>query len=248
MIQSDLYGNIQLYIIIQNKLAKFIEHIAITIAKIEEICKLIPALANEIKWDRGETKKSKHDVKYVFKNGSYIDVLAAAESSRGQRRNAGIIEEAILVEQKTLTEIIIPTTSVNRKLPDGTTDPEEILNRSQTWITSAGYKNSYPFKRLIELLVQSIIDPDEVMILGGTYKIPVYEGLLDMEFINQLKMEDTYKEDSFEREFQILRDSLNIVNCGDLFLRKSAAKPYWKGSTTILCGVHCKLLTMEKLY
>lgn len=86
-------------------------------------------------------------------------------------------------------------------MPDGTTDPEEILNRSQTWITSAGYKNSYPFKRLIELLVQSIIDPDEVMILGGTYKIPVYEGLLDMEFINQLKMEDTYKEDSFEREF-----------------------------------------------
>lgn len=210
---------------------------------------MIPALANEIRWERGETKKSKHDVKYVFKNGSYIDILAAAESSRGQRRTGGIIEEAILVEQKTLTEIIIPTTNINRSLPDGTTDPKEVVNKSQIWITSAGYKNSYPFKRLIELLVQSIIDPDEVMILGGSYKIPVYEGLLDIDFVNQLRMEDTYKEDSFEREFQILRDSLNIVNCEEV-LYKDNSQPSFakKGSTTILYGVHYKLLAMEKLY
>lgn len=162
---------------------------------------MIPALANEINWTRGEVKKSKHDVKYPFKNDSYIDILAAAESSRGQRRNGGVIEEAILVEQKALTEIIVPVTNINRRLPDGSQDPKEIVNKSQIWITSAGYKNTYPFQRLIELLIQSIIEPDEVMVFGGTYKIPVYEGLLDKDFVNKLKMEDTYKEESFEREF-----------------------------------------------
>jgi hypothetical protein len=59
---------------------------SITIAKIEEICRLLPCLANELDLDRGKTTKAKDNVKYVFKNGSTIDILAARESSRGQRR------------------------------------------------------------------------------------------------------------------------------------------------------------------
>lgn len=40
------------------------------------------------------------------------------------------------------------------------------------------------------------------MISGGTYETPVLEGLLDENFVNQLKLQDTYNEDSFEREFK----------------------------------------------
>lgn len=65
----------------------------ITISKVEEICKLIPALSNEINWERGASTKSKDNVKYKFKNGSELDILAARESTRGQRRNGGVIEE-----------------------------------------------------------------------------------------------------------------------------------------------------------
>ena len=72
---------------------------SITISKVEEICRLIPALNNEIDWSRGKTVKAKNNVKYIFKNGSYIDILAAAESSRGQRRTGGVIEEVILVDR-----------------------------------------------------------------------------------------------------------------------------------------------------
>ena len=39
---------------------------SITIAKIEEICRLIPALSNEINWERGISKKSKDNVNYEF--------------------------------------------------------------------------------------------------------------------------------------------------------------------------------------
>ena len=87
-------------------------------------------------------------------------------------------------------------------LPDGTRDKREIVNKSQIYITTAGWKNSFAYSKLIELLVQSLIDPDEVMILGGTYETPVAEGLLDEDFVNQLKMQDTYNEDSFEREYK----------------------------------------------
>ena len=190
---------------------------SITIAKIDEICRLIPALSQEIDWDRGKSKKSKDDVQYLFKNGSKINILAAKESSRGQRRTGGLMEECVLIDQTALNEIIIPTTNVNRLLPDGTRHKEEVVNKSQIYITTAGYKNTFAYEKLIELLILSVIDPDEVMIIGGTYITPVTEGLLDEDFVDQLKMTGTFNEDSFEREYQPHEQySLNIENCWEL--------------------------------
>lgn len=81
---------------------------SITLSKVEELCKLLPFLQNEINWERGETRKTKDDVCYKFKNGSIIDILAAKESSRGQRRHSGLMEECVLIDQTALNEIIIP--------------------------------------------------------------------------------------------------------------------------------------------
>ena len=175
---------------------------SITIAKVEEICRLIPSLNNEINWERGVSKKSKDDVKYVFKNGSSIDILAARQSSRGQRRTGGLMEECVLIDGDILNEIIIPTTNVDRLLPDGTRHKEEVVNKSQVYITTAGFKNSFAYAKLLELLVQSIIDPDMCMIMGGTFETPVAEGLLDEDFIDQLKIQGTFNEDSFDREYR----------------------------------------------
>lgn len=157
---------------------------------------------NEINWDRGVSKKSKDDVRYVFKNGSSIDILAARQSSRGQRRTGGLMEECVLIDGDILNEVIIPTTNVDRLLPDGTRHKEEVVNKSQIYITTAGWKNSFAYDKLIELLVQSIISPDEAMIMGGTYETPVTEGLLDEDFVDQLKIQGTYNDDSFDREYR----------------------------------------------
>ena len=127
------------------------------------------------------------------------------------------MEECVLIDQTALNEIIIPTTNVNRLLPDGTRHKEEIVNKSQIYITTAGYKNAFAYEKLIELLILSVIDPDEVMIMGGTYVTPVTEGLLDEDFVDQLKMTGTFNEDSFEREYQPHEQySLNIENCWKL--------------------------------
>ena len=86
MLRCILYPNSHLFVTTGGKE----QAASITIAKIEEICTLLPALNNEINWARGVSKKSKDDVKYVFKNGSSIDILAARQSSRGQRRTGKI--------------------------------------------------------------------------------------------------------------------------------------------------------------
>ena len=175
---------------------------SITIAKIEEICRLIPALNNEINWARGQSKKSKDNVKYIFKNGSTIDILAARESSRGQRRHCIVVEESILMDGDALNEIIIPTTNIDRLLLDGSKHPEELVNKSQTFITTAGWKNSFPYDKLIDMLINSIIDPDHYMVMGGTYETPVKEGLLDEDFVDKLKLEGTFNDSSFDREYR----------------------------------------------
>jgi hypothetical protein len=50
---------------------------SITKSKVEELCKLIPGLKNEINWDRGQSTASKNAVEYIFKNGSKLNILAA---------------------------------------------------------------------------------------------------------------------------------------------------------------------------
>jgi len=53
--------------------------------KVHEICDLIPSFKREIVWGRGQksTQEGKDRVRYVFKNGSVLDNLAARESTRG---------------------------------------------------------------------------------------------------------------------------------------------------------------------
>ena len=197
MLRCILYPGSELFITTGGKE----QAASITVAKIEEICKLIPALNNEINWERGQSKKSKDNVEYIFKNGSKINILAARESSRGQRRTGGLMEECVLIDQDALNEIIIPTTNVARRLADGTRHEEELVNKSQIFITTAGYKNTFAYEKLIELLVESVLNPEEVMIIGGTYKTPVAEGLLSQKFVSELKMAGTFNEASFDREY-----------------------------------------------
>ena len=170
--------------------------------KVKEICTLIPAFEKEIDWGRGKSMEGKDYCKYVFKNGSYFDNIAARESSRGKRRHGGLIEECVGVDGTILSEVIIPTINISRMCMDGTTQPDETLNKSQIYVTTAGWKNTYPYEKLIQLLVWQIVQPEKSFIMGGTYRIPILMKLLDKNFIKDLKMDGTFNESSFDREYE----------------------------------------------
>ena len=170
--------------------------------KVQDICTKIPAFRREIDWSRGATREGKDSCKYVFKSGSTIENLAARESSRGRRFHAGLIEECVGVDQKILQEVIIPTMNVSRRCMSGEVIEAEVLNQSQIYITTAGYKNTYSYSKLIQLLVRMVIEPDKAFIMGGTWRIPVLLGLQPKNFVEDLKRDSTFNEASFGREYE----------------------------------------------
>ena len=170
--------------------------------KVQEICNLIPAFNREIDFRPGKSQFGKDYVKVLFKNGSYFDNIAARESSRGKRRHGGLIEECVGVDGTILSEFIIPTMNISRMCMDGSTQPEETLNKSQIYVTTAGWKNTYAYDKLIQLLVWQIVNPEKSMVLGGTYRVPILMKLLDKNFIKDLKMDGTFNESSFDREYE----------------------------------------------
>lgn len=170
--------------------------------KVQELCELIPNLKREIDWGRGKTLEGKDRVRYVFKNGSVLDNLAARESTRGQRRHGGLMEECVGIDDDILREVIIPVMAISRRAKDGTTNEHEPLNKSQIYITTAGYKNTYPYDRLIGFLARMVTQPERCMVLGGTWRTPVAVGLQSKTFITDQKNEGTYNEASFEREYE----------------------------------------------
>ena len=148
------------------------------------------------------SKSSKDNVEIIFKCGSKLDIMAARQSSRGKRATGGLMEECILIDQTLLNEVIIPTMNVDRRLSDGSRHEEETVNKSQIYVTTAGWKNSFAYDKLIQLLIQQIIEPSEAIVMGGTWRIPVMEKLLKKSFIDELKLDGTYNDASFAREYE----------------------------------------------
>ena len=170
--------------------------------KVDELCKLIPALEKELDLRPGRTRQSKDYCIFMFKNGSYFDNIAARESSRGKRRHGGLIEECVGVDGDILSQVIIPTMNVSRLCMDGTMQPDETLNKSQIFVTTAGWKGTFPYDKLIQFLVWMVTEPGKAFIMGGTYRIPVLVKLLDRTFVQDLKRDGTFNEASFEREYE----------------------------------------------
>lgn len=170
--------------------------------KLHEICDRIPAFEREINWSRGKTKEGKDRCIYVFKNGSVLDNIAARESSRGLRRHGGLVEECAGVDGEILNTVIIPTMAVDRPCKDGVVRPDETLNKSQIFVTTAGYKNSFSYEKLITLLIRMVLEPEKSFVMGGTWRIPVMVGLQSRTFIQDQKQDGTFNEVSFGREYE----------------------------------------------
>ena len=77
-----------------------------------------------------------------------------------------------------------------------------MLNKSQAYITTAGWKATFPYEKLITLLVRMVVEPGEAFVMGGTWRIPALVGLVQRNFVQSLKNDGTFNEASFDREYE----------------------------------------------
>lgn len=89
------------------------------------------------------------------------------------------------------------------------------------------------------------------MILGGTYEIPIYEGLLQKDYVEQLKITGTYSDDSFDREYRSKWTGnaeyafFNAEKFDKCRVLNVAENKYQKNKGTLLHGEHYYVLGVD---
>ena len=149
--------------------------------KFTEIFDLFPILKKELIVEN----YGNDYVKFIFRNGSVFDVVGALESTRGGRRHGGLIDEVRDHDGDTLNEVVLPLMNVNRRTKARLVNPNE-PHQAQFYMTSAGVKSSFAYSKLIECLINEIINPQSSFVWGCDYRVPLMHGLLDKTYLNNL--------------------------------------------------------------
>lgn len=135
-----------------------------------EIIKFYPLLENEVV----SAKFSKNSAEIEFANGSVIDILANAQSSKGQRRARISAEEAAQIKAELFEDVIEPIVEVPRVLPNGIADPRE-LNQNIAYFTTSGYRNSVAYDRALKTHMD-MLDLDGKISIGSSWMLGSYYG------------------------------------------------------------------------
>ena len=200
-------------------------------AKIKEIAALIPMLDNEVDYRKGSgTTFSKDYTRIKFKNGSELDIVGVSESVRGGRRNGMLFEESAKMDSIAINEIVLPLLNIARRTQDGSLNPNEI-HQQQLYITSAGHRQSFGYDKTVEILIGAVLNPSKNFVCGFDYKIPMYYGLINKNFIEDLQSSNTYDESSFAREYGSKWTSTvegSLFNYDKLASLRTIKKAEWK--------------------
>lgn len=140
--------------------------------KTAEMLRFYPLLENEIK----KMSFTKNDAEVIFKNGSRLDALANAQSSKGLRRKRIMIEESVLMDNVTFEDALKPIVEVGRSTCGklALINPEE-LNQQIHFFTTPGWRGSDEFIRSLDM-VRNMIDLKGDIVLGSNWMLGCWYG------------------------------------------------------------------------
>lgn len=135
-----------------------------------ELMKFYPLLKNEVV----STKFNKNTAEIEFTNGSVLDILANAQTSKGQRRARINIEESALLKSELFEDALAPIVEIPRVLPNGISDPCEI-SQAISFFTTSGFRGSSEHARNIKTY-KDMIALDGKMCIGSSWMLGSYYG------------------------------------------------------------------------
>ena len=164
-----------------------------------DIMARFPILKMEILGERPIAGKDYFELR--FKNGSKILITVALDSTRGLRLDGVAIDESRDQDGEMVNAILIPTlTKVRRTAGRELLNPYE-TQQIQIYTTSASSKSSYNYEKVIDTLIRGIITPNDAMVIGLDYTVPVAEGIYPASFVQSARADKTMGEEDFAREY-----------------------------------------------
>lgn len=141
-----------------------------------------------------------------FANGSWIKVVTAADSGRGNRANVLVLDEFRMVDLKTITTVLRKFLTAPRQ-PGYLKDPRYknlTEPNKDMWMSSAWYADHWSFDRMQSYVANMLDDKRKYFVCGLPYQIAIKEGLLQKEAVEDEMSEDDFDETSWEMEMECM--------------------------------------------
>lgn len=167
-----------------------------------------PELAMEI--DEKQSKINGTNAQIVFSNESYIKVVTASDSARGNRANVLLLDESRMIP-KDVIDTILRKFLTQRRMPKyAELTREEKLSeynkeKNMTmYLTSAYWADHWSFFKCKDTFQFMIDDTKRQFVCGLPYQLSIEEGLLDRETVEDEMAEADFSELKFSMEYEAM--------------------------------------------
>lgn len=164
-------------------------------------------LAAEI--DNKNTQINGTNARIAFKNTSWIKVVTAGESARGNRANLLLIDEFRLVNKDVIDTILRKMLTAKRmprysKLTKKQREAEHSKERNKTiYLSSAYFADHWSYTKCIDTLKFMVLGKEQ-FVCGLPYQLSIKEGLLDSDDVADEMSESDFNEIKLMMEYEAL--------------------------------------------
>jgi len=162
-------------------------------------------LAAEI--DEKQTRINNTSAQIVFKNGSYIKVVTATDSSRGSRANVLLIDEFRLVS-KDIVDTVLRKFLTQRRMPRyaelSKRDREKEYDKERNltmYLSSAYWTDSWAYQKCKDTCQSMLDDHKRQFVCSLPYQLSLEEGLLDRELVEDELADPSFSDVTFSMEY-----------------------------------------------
>lgn len=165
-------------------------------------------LTNEI--DHKKTTINGNEPRIVFKNTSYIKVVTASDSARGNRANILVLDEYRLINKGAIDTILKKFLTERRapeyhKLTKAQRIKEWNKEKNKTmYLSSAYFTDHWSFQKCMDTLESMTKGMKKQFVCGLPYQLSIKEGRLDKEVIEDEMCESDFNEIKFSMEYEAL--------------------------------------------
>lgn len=173
-----------------------------------ELLPISPNLANEI--DLSQTKFTGQDAKIVFKNTSYIKVVTASDTARGNRATLLVIDEFRMVKKDTINMVLKKFLTERRNpLYSELSDAEASAEREkepnmQCYLSSAYFKDHWSYAQTLSTFKMMLDDNKSGFVCGLPYELAIEQGRMFKEDIENDMLEPDFNELKFQMEMEAM--------------------------------------------